>query len=55
MQPKLLQIEKKYQDYQEKQSREGKQEVSEMLKRPYSLQEAEANLDKLREERLNSK
>ncbi len=54
MQPTLLPIEKKYEDYRKKRSEEGKKAVSEMLKRPYSLQQAEANLDKLRAERLNS-
>ncbi len=55
MQPKLLPIEKKYQDYRNKRNKEGKKAVSEMLKRPYSLQQAEKNMDKLRAERLNSK
>jgi hypothetical protein len=55
MQPILLPIEKKYEDYRKSRSKEGKQAVAEMLKRPYSLQQAEDNLDKLRAERLNSK
>ena len=55
MQPTLLPIEKKYEDYRQKRSEEGKKAVAEMLKQPYSLQEAVANLTKLREERLNNK
>ena len=55
MQPKLLPIEKKYEDYRNQRNKEGSKAVAEMLKQPYSLQQAMANLDKLKAERLNSK
>lgn len=55
MQPKLFPIEKKYEDYRRKRNREGSEAVSEMLKQPYSYQEALANLQKLKAERLNNK
>jgi len=55
MQPRLKPVEKKYEDYRRKRSEAAKKAVEEMMKRPYSLQQAERNLEKLRAERLNSK
>lgn len=55
MQPKLFPIEQKFKDYRKKTREEGLKVVSEMLKQPYSLQQAEENLDKLREERNSNK
>lgn len=52
MQPKEIPIEKKYEDFRQKRSEEGKKAVEEMMKRPYSYQEASENLDKLRAERF---
>ncbi len=55
MQPKLLPIEKKYEDYRIKRNEEGKKAVAAMMKRPYTYEQAVANLVKLKAERLNSK
>lgn len=55
MQPILAPIEKKFKDYREKRNKAASEAVAEMLKRPYSLKQAEENLDKLRAERLNLK
>lgn len=55
MHPKLLPIEKKYQDYQDKRNKEGRKSVQEMLKQPYTLEEAIENLTRLKKQRLNIK
>jgi hypothetical protein len=55
MQPILKPIKKKFADYRKKFTEEGQKAIEEMLKQPYTMQQAEANLDKLRAERLKAK
>ncbi|MBS1919134.1 MAG: hypothetical protein JST17_02665 [Bacteroidetes bacterium] len=52
LQPKLVPIEKKYEDYCRKRNEAAKKAVAEILKRPYSYEQAVKNLDKLRTEGL---
>ena len=54
-QPKLKAVKKEYEDYTRKRNKAAEKAVEEMLKRPYSLQQAEANLDRLRENRNKKK
>ncbi|MBS1737431.1 MAG: hypothetical protein JST21_03840 [Bacteroidetes bacterium] len=55
MQPTLFPIEKKYEDYRRKRNDAAKKAVAEMLKQPFSFQQAVQDLHKLREERGNIK
>ena len=48
MQPILKPIEKKYQDYLNKRREEEKKTLEEMMKQPYSYENAIANLKKLK-------
>lgn len=52
MQPKLKPILQKFQDYINKSNKGGLKAVEEMLKNPSTLEEALAEQDKLRQERL---
>lgn len=52
MQPQLIPVNPQAQRYREYRNRKACEAVAEMLKKPYTLQEACANLDKLRAERL---
>ncbi len=47
-QPQLFPIEKKYMDYRKKRKEAGLKTLSEMLKQPYSFQEAVENLNRLK-------
>ncbi|MFM2386116.1 MAG: hypothetical protein RL660_873 [Bacteroidota bacterium] len=55
MQPQLKPIPKKFQDYRNKHKEEGLKAIAEMQRQPYTLAQAEANLDKLRAERLTAR
>jgi hypothetical protein len=53
MQPVLKPIDSKFEAARKKNLVEGTRAVEEMMKRPFTLAQAEANLDKLRKERTN--
>jgi hypothetical protein len=55
MQPKLLPIDKKFEDYRSKRKQEASEAVSTMLNQSYTYEEAVKNLQKLKAERLRSK
>lgn len=50
-QPQLFPIEKKYMDYRKKRKEIELKAISEMLKRPYSFQEAVENFNRLKRQR----
>lgn len=52
-QPQLVSIDEKYLEYRKKRNEEGKKAVEEMMKQPYTFEQAMENLARLKEQGLN--